>query len=109
MTPRPKNMALAPEERLEYHKKHSRPLMDQMFDWMAGELNLKNVEPNSSARWNLRILPKLAEKSSSHSRNTREPHSTTTSSNNSLNSWRFYGRMRCFLCLSPVLRTRIRS
>ncbi len=42
-----KEHGLSPEERLEYHKKHSRPLMDQMFDWMAGELNLKNVEPNS--------------------------------------------------------------
>lgn len=38
---------LSSEQRLAYHKEHSRPIMDKMFDWMQKELNDKNVEPNS--------------------------------------------------------------
>jgi len=34
-------------ERLEYHKIHSKPLMDKLFDWMQDEMDEKKVEPNS--------------------------------------------------------------
>ena len=42
-----KELRLSPEERLEYHKEHSKPLMDKMFEWMQQEIDDKNVEPNS--------------------------------------------------------------
>jgi hypothetical protein len=42
-----KKLNLTLDDRLAYHKTHSRPLMDAMFDWMQKELAEKNVEPNS--------------------------------------------------------------
>ena len=32
--------------RLAYHREHSKPGMDEMFEWMRRELDEKNVEPN---------------------------------------------------------------
>jgi transposase len=36
------------KSRLEYHKKHSRPIMDELFDWCWQNIENKKVEPNSS-------------------------------------------------------------
>jgi hypothetical protein len=36
------------KKRLEYHKKHSRPIMDELCDWCWLSLENNNIEPNSS-------------------------------------------------------------
>ena len=35
------------DERLEYHKKHSKPVMEALRIWFCGLLKIKEVEPNS--------------------------------------------------------------
>lgn len=42
-----KRLNMTPEQRLAYHKEHSKPLMEAMLNWMQKELHDKNVEPNS--------------------------------------------------------------
>ncbi len=39
---------MSDEERLRYHQDHSRPLMDQLEQWMQEQIDEKRVEPNSS-------------------------------------------------------------
>ena len=39
--------ALTPEDRLAYHRKHSRPVMVQLLLWIRRELREKRIEPNS--------------------------------------------------------------
>ena len=38
---------MSPEERLEFHKRESGPLMDRLEIWLEDELSEKRVEPNS--------------------------------------------------------------
>jgi transposase len=38
---------LSPAERLEFHQRHSRPVMQQLHQWMEAQFALKQVEPNS--------------------------------------------------------------
>jgi transposase len=38
---------LSPQERLEYHQKHSGPLMNKLKEWLEAQFEHKNVEPNS--------------------------------------------------------------
>jgi len=42
-----KEQGLSDDERLAYHREHSKKLMEDMFEWMQREFDLKNVEPNS--------------------------------------------------------------
>lgn len=35
-------------DRLEYHQKHSKPIMDDLKQWIQQQFDQKNVEPNSS-------------------------------------------------------------
>lgn len=35
------------DERLAYHKEHSKPMMEDLFKWMQQEMDEKRVEPNS--------------------------------------------------------------
>jgi len=39
---------MRPEQRLEYHQTHSREVMEELREWMEGEMAEKKVEPNSS-------------------------------------------------------------
>jgi len=39
---------MSPEERLEYHKEKSKPLMDELKKWLESQFDEKKVEPNSS-------------------------------------------------------------
>jgi transposase len=41
------NLKMDDDARLAYHRSHSKPRMNEMFDWMQRELDQKNVEPNS--------------------------------------------------------------
>ncbi len=38
---------LTPAQRLNFHKKQSKPLMDDLHQWLEDQLEQKNVEPNS--------------------------------------------------------------
>lgn len=38
---------LNPNKRLEYHKKHSKPVMDELKEWFDRQFDEKKVEPNS--------------------------------------------------------------
>jgi len=38
---------LSPAERLEFHRQHSGPMMQQLHQWLAAQFALKQVEPNS--------------------------------------------------------------
>jgi transposase len=38
---------LSPAERLEFHRQHSGPVMQQLHDWLEAQFALKQVEPNS--------------------------------------------------------------
>ncbi len=39
---------MRPERRLEYHQTHSGEIMEELREWMEGEMAEKKVEPNSS-------------------------------------------------------------
>lgn len=39
---------MSPEQRLDYHKKHSKPLMENLHEWLESQFSDKLVEPNSS-------------------------------------------------------------
>jgi hypothetical protein len=39
---------LSPEKRLDYHKEHSAPLMNELQEWLKSQFSDKLVEPNSS-------------------------------------------------------------
>ncbi|HKQ91549.1 MAG TPA: IS66 family transposase [Blastocatellia bacterium] len=39
---------LSDQERLEYHQKHSGPVMEELREWIEGEFRDRRVEPNSS-------------------------------------------------------------
>ena len=39
---------MSPEERLEYHRTQSSPIMEELREWMEREMAEKKVEPNSS-------------------------------------------------------------
>ena len=39
---------MSPEQRLEYHQTHSGLIMEELREWMEGEMAEKKVEPNSS-------------------------------------------------------------
>lgn len=39
---------MTPRARLRYHKQHSKPLMDDLHDWLNSQFDEKLVEPNSS-------------------------------------------------------------
>ena len=42
-----KEQGLSPEQRLDFHQKHSRPRMDELKTWLAAQIEEKKVEPNS--------------------------------------------------------------
>jgi transposase len=39
---------MSDQERLEYHQKHSGPVMKELREWIEGEFRDRRVEPNSS-------------------------------------------------------------
>jgi transposase len=39
---------MSDQERLEYHQKHSGPVMKELHEWIEGEFRARRVEPNSS-------------------------------------------------------------
>ncbi|MCI0660877.1 MAG: IS66 family transposase [Acidobacteria bacterium] len=43
-----KEKGMSDDERLDYHQKHSGPLMEELRKWMELEISEKRVEPNSS-------------------------------------------------------------
>jgi transposase len=43
-----KTKGMGDQERLEYHQKHSGPVMSELREWIEGELRDRRVEPNSS-------------------------------------------------------------
>ena len=43
-----KDQKLSPDERLLYHQTHSKPLMDELEDWLYVQMEEKKVEPNSA-------------------------------------------------------------
>jgi hypothetical protein len=43
-----KDQKLSPDERLLYHQTHSKPLMDELEDWLHVQMEEKKVEPNSA-------------------------------------------------------------
>jgi len=42
-----KERRLSADERLCFHQEHSRPILDQLHQWMSQQIEQKNVEPNS--------------------------------------------------------------
>jgi hypothetical protein len=42
-----REQSMTPEERLRFHQAHSAPVMEELYDWLVGELADKKVEPNS--------------------------------------------------------------
>lgn len=42
-----RQQAMSADERLEYHQTHSGPLMDNLMQWLEGQLSEKKAEPNS--------------------------------------------------------------
>ena len=42
-----RKLQLSAEDRLVYHQQHSRPVMDQLRQWLTAQLEQKKVEPNS--------------------------------------------------------------
>lgn len=47
---------MSPTERLKYHKKHSRPIMKKLKEWIEQQFEEKLVEPNSSLGGALKYL-----------------------------------------------------
>ena len=43
-----RELKMSPEQRLDYHKKHSKPLMENLYEWLELQFSDKLVEPNSS-------------------------------------------------------------
>jgi hypothetical protein len=43
-----KKQRLSADERLLYHQKHSRPLLDELAQWFNEQLEQRKIEPNSS-------------------------------------------------------------
>jgi transposase len=39
---------MSPEQRLDYHKEHSGPLMKKLHEWLESQFTDKRVEPNST-------------------------------------------------------------
>jgi hypothetical protein len=42
-----KQQNLTADERLAFHRQHSKPVMDDLYEWFESQLKDKNVEPNS--------------------------------------------------------------
>ena len=40
-------LGLTPEERLAFHKQHSKPVMEKLQEWLKAQLSEKKAEPNS--------------------------------------------------------------
>ena len=38
---------LSPDERLQFHQRHSQPVMEKLLDWLEAQFAQKQVEPNS--------------------------------------------------------------
>ena len=47
---------MSPEIRLDYHKKHSAPLMGELHEWLESQFSDKLVEPNSSLGQAIRYI-----------------------------------------------------
>jgi transposase len=47
---------LTPEERLAFHKQHSKPVMDKLQEWLKVQLSEKKAEPNSGLGKAIRYL-----------------------------------------------------
>jgi transposase len=43
-----KTKPMSKQERLEYHQKHSKPIMDELHEYITHQMNSKQVEPNDS-------------------------------------------------------------
>ena len=43
-----KQAQLSPAERLAYHQEHSKPVMDDLYEWLRRQIDERLVEPNSS-------------------------------------------------------------
>jgi len=43
-----KEQNMTPQERLDYHQEHTKPIMDKFFEWLNNQLNKNKVEPNST-------------------------------------------------------------
>jgi hypothetical protein len=42
-----RRLSLTPSQRLEFHRQHSGPVMQQLHEWLEAQFALKQVEPNS--------------------------------------------------------------
>jgi transposase len=49
---------MSPEDRLDYHKEHSAPLMEKLHDWLEAQFSEKRVEPNSSLGQAIKYMKK---------------------------------------------------
>ena len=47
---------LSPEARLHYHQQHSKPVMDQLHDWLKRQFDDKLTEPNSALGGAIRYM-----------------------------------------------------
>ena len=57
-----KEQGLSPDERLRLHQEHSRPVMDELRQWLKQQFDEKMVEPNSSLGGAIRYMLKHWEK-----------------------------------------------
>ncbi len=53
-----KKRELSDEERLDYHQRHSRKIMDELKEWMEEQFAQKLVEPNSSLGKSIKYMLK---------------------------------------------------
>ena len=53
-----KEQKMSPEERLQFHQKMSKPLMDELKIWLPEQIDSKKVEPNSSLGKAIRYMIK---------------------------------------------------
>jgi len=57
-----KQQNLSPDERLQYHKKNSKPVMDKLNTWFESQFEDKKVEPNSGFGKAIKYMQKHWEK-----------------------------------------------
>jgi len=50
--------AYSPEQRLSFHQQHSQPVMEELHTWITGQIDGKQVEPNSGLGKALNYLTK---------------------------------------------------
>ena len=59
---RARERQLSPEERLRFHQQESQPAMEELYEWLKGQLDEKLTEPNSALGGAIRYMLKHWEK-----------------------------------------------